>query len=92
MTESDASAYADAALPIGHGQTISQPYIVAYMTELVAPETGDKVLEIGPGLGPLTELLLTQAGEVYPTGEPLLERREHASPHTHAMSRLCDHG
>ena len=40
-------AYADCALSIGEGQTISQPYIVAKMTELLDPQKGDKVLEIG---------------------------------------------
>jgi protein-L-isoaspartate(D-aspartate) O-methyltransferase len=44
-------AYADHPLPIGYGQTISQPYIVAWMTELLALEPGDKVLEIGTGSG-----------------------------------------
>jgi protein-L-isoaspartate(D-aspartate) O-methyltransferase len=42
-------AYADRPLPIGYGQTISQPYIVAWMTELLELEPGDKVLEIGTG-------------------------------------------
>jgi protein-L-isoaspartate(D-aspartate) O-methyltransferase len=45
------SAYADHPLPIGYGQTISQPYIVAYMTELVRPKRGMRVLEIGTGSG-----------------------------------------
>lgn len=44
-------AYDDTPLPIGHGQTISQPYIVAYMTELVRPHPGMRVLEIGTGSG-----------------------------------------
>ncbi len=44
-------AYADHPLPIGYGQTISQPYIVALMTELLELEPGDKVLEIGTGSG-----------------------------------------
>jgi protein-L-isoaspartate(D-aspartate) O-methyltransferase len=44
-------AYADRPLPIGYGQTISQPYIVAWMTELLELEPGDKVLEIGTGSG-----------------------------------------
>jgi protein-L-isoaspartate(D-aspartate) O-methyltransferase len=44
-------AYADEALPIASGQTISQPYIVARMTELLAPRPGDRVLEIGTGSG-----------------------------------------
>jgi protein-L-isoaspartate(D-aspartate) O-methyltransferase len=44
-------AYADEALPIDAGQTISQPWIVARMTELVAPSPGDRVLELGTGSG-----------------------------------------
>ncbi len=44
-------AYADHPLPIGHGQTISQPYIVAWMTELLELQSGEKVLEIGTGSG-----------------------------------------
>ena len=44
-------AYADQPLPIGEGQTISQPYIVALMTELLEIEPGDKVLEVGTGSG-----------------------------------------
>lgn len=45
------SAYQDGPLPIGEGQTISQPYIVAWMTELIAPRKGMRVLEIGTGSG-----------------------------------------
>lgn len=45
------SAYSDRPLPIGHGQTISQPWIVARMTELARPEPGDTVLEVGTGSG-----------------------------------------
>ena len=48
---SGADAYGDHPLPIGHGQTISQPYIVALMTELLAVKPGDKILEIGTGSG-----------------------------------------
>src|SRR5689334_10603831 len=44
-------AYADKPLPIGAGQTISQPYIVARMTELLAVRPGDKVLDVGTGSG-----------------------------------------
>lgn len=44
-------AYSDRALPIGYGQTISQPYIVAWMTDLLALTAGDKVLEVGTGSG-----------------------------------------
>ena len=50
-------AYADEAVPIQAGQTISQPYIVARMTELLAPEPGDRVLEIGTGSGYQAALL-----------------------------------
>jgi protein-L-isoaspartate(D-aspartate) O-methyltransferase len=44
-------AYEDGALPIAAGQTISQPYVVARMTELLAPHEGDRILEIGTGSG-----------------------------------------
>jgi protein-L-isoaspartate(D-aspartate) O-methyltransferase len=44
-------AYEDGALPIAAGQTISQPYVVARMTELLAPRVGDRILEIGTGSG-----------------------------------------
>jgi protein-L-isoaspartate(D-aspartate) O-methyltransferase len=44
-------AYENRPLPIGHGQTISQPYIVALMTDLLQPKAGDRVLEIGTGSG-----------------------------------------
>ncbi len=49
--ERRAIAYADEALPIPAGQTISQPWIVARMTELLAPRVGDRVLDIGTGSG-----------------------------------------
>jgi protein-L-isoaspartate(D-aspartate) O-methyltransferase len=49
--EQRAYAYADGALPIAAGQTISQPFIVARMTELLDPQPGDRVLEIGTGSG-----------------------------------------
>lgn len=45
------NAYTDRPLPIGYDQTISQPYIVAYMTAILEPEAGDKVLEVGTGSG-----------------------------------------
>jgi len=53
----DQSAYDDAPLPIGNGQTISQPYIVALMTELLDPKPEDHVLEIGTGSGYQTAIL-----------------------------------
>ena len=57
-------AYADEALPIGVGQTISQPYIVAEMTELLAVEPGDRVLEIGQGSGYQTAILAWLGADV----------------------------
>jgi len=58
-------AYEDAPLPIGWGQTISQPYIVAYMTEQIEPFTGMKVLEIGTGSGYQAAILASLGCEVY---------------------------
>ncbi len=58
-------AYADSALPIGHGQTISQPYVVAYMTELLALEPGHRVFEVGTGSGYQTAVLAELAREVF---------------------------
>jgi protein-L-isoaspartate(D-aspartate) O-methyltransferase len=59
------SAYSDRPLPIGSGQTISQPYIVAYMTEIIAPKKEDKVLEIGTGSGYQAAVLAEIADSVY---------------------------
>lgn len=56
-------AYADHPLPIGYGQTISQPYIVAWMTELLALQPGEKVLEIGTGSG-YQAAVLAELGEI----------------------------
>jgi protein-L-isoaspartate(D-aspartate) O-methyltransferase len=58
-------AYADEPLPIGHGQTISQPYIVAYMTEALELKPGDRVLEIGTGSGYQAAVLAELVHEVY---------------------------
>ena len=58
------SAYRDSPLPIGDGQTISQPYIVALMTELVQLEGNEKVLEIGTGSGYQAAILAQIAAEV----------------------------
>lgn len=56
-------SYSDDPLPIGYGQTISQPYIVAWMTELLELEPGDKVLEIGTGSG-YQAAILAEIGEL----------------------------
>ena len=58
-------AYEDEPLPIGHGQTISQPYIVAYMTEQIDLNESEKVLEIGTGSGYQAAILAEIAKEVY---------------------------
>ena len=60
-----AQAYSDSALPIGEKQTISQPYMVALMTELLALTGSEKVLEIGTGSGYQTAILATLADRVY---------------------------
>ncbi len=60
-----AESYADVPLPIGFGQTISQPYIVAVMTELLRLQPTDKVLEIGTGSGYQAAVLAEIAAEVY---------------------------
>lgn len=58
------SAYRDSPLPIGQGQTISQPYIVAYMTEQLGLSTSERVLEIGTGSGYQAAILSLLAAEV----------------------------
>jgi len=71
-----ASAYEDRPVAIGHGQTISQPYIVAFMTELLELRGGERVLEIGTGSGYQTAILCELCGEVYSIERipPLAER------------------
>lgn len=58
-------AYEDRPLPIGSGQTISQPFIVAFMTQAIQPEPGMKVLEIGTGSGYQAAVLAEIVDEVY---------------------------
>ncbi len=56
-------AYADEPQPIGHGQTISQPYTVAFMLEQLQPRSGEKILDVGSGSGWTTALLAHIVGE-----------------------------
>jgi protein-L-isoaspartate(D-aspartate) O-methyltransferase len=63
--ELESSAYGDHPLPIGFGQTISQPYIVAYMTEVLRPRPGMKVLEVGTGSGYQAAVLAEAGCDVY---------------------------
>ncbi|MBU0547969.1 MAG: protein-L-isoaspartate(D-aspartate) O-methyltransferase [Candidatus Omnitrophica bacterium] len=71
-------SYEDGPLPIGKGQTISQPYIVALMTELLELKEGEKVLEIGTGSGYQAAILAELAKEVYTIEllKPLAERSQ----------------
>lgn len=71
-------AYDDGPLSIGYGQTISQPYIVAYMTEIINPKPGDKILEIGTGSGYQAAVLAEIVDKVY-TIEIVSELAETAS-------------
>lgn len=71
-------AYRDHPLPIGLDQTISQPFIVAYMTQMLKLKGGEKVLEIGTGSGYQAAVLAEIAGEVYTIEilEPLAKKAE----------------
>jgi protein-L-isoaspartate(D-aspartate) O-methyltransferase len=75
LADSRESAYADRAAPIGHGQTISQPYMVALMTLRLQVTPQSKVLEIGTGSGYQTAILCKLAREVYSVErvKPLLD-------------------
>ena len=76
-------AYGDTPLPIGAGQTISQPYIVAYMVEALSIRHSDKVLEIGAGSGYAAAVLAELADEVYAI-ERVTELAESAAAHLRA--------
>ncbi|MFO1482856.1 MAG: protein-L-isoaspartate(D-aspartate) O-methyltransferase [Verrucomicrobiaceae bacterium] len=60
-----AQAYDDVPLPIGHGQTISQPFIVAFMTEVIDPQPGQRILEIGTGSGYQAAVLAEMGAQVF---------------------------
>ena len=64
-SELEASAYGNCPLPIGYGQTISQPYIVALMTDLIHPQPDDVVLEVGTGSGYQAAVLSALVKHVY---------------------------
>ncbi len=78
-------AYLDAAMPIGSGQTISQPYMVARMTELLAPQPGERVLELGTGSG-------YQAAVLGSLGARVTSLERHADLGATARARLDELG
>ena len=83
--EMRAYAYCDSPLPIGYDKTISQPFIVALMTDLLDPQPGDRVLDVGTGLGYQAAILAKLVERVY-TVEILEELSEGA------RRRLADQG
>jgi protein-L-isoaspartate(D-aspartate) O-methyltransferase len=92
---SERVAYENRPLPIGHGQTISQPYIVALMTDLIDPQPEDKVLEIGTGSGYQAAILSLLVQDVYSIEiiEPLAEQakvRLKRLGHDNVATRLGD--
>ncbi|RMF82314.1 MAG: protein-L-isoaspartate(D-aspartate) O-methyltransferase [Nitrospirae bacterium] len=88
-------AYRDTSLPIGHGQTISQPSIVGLMTQAAAPGPGDRVLELGTGSGYQTAILAELAAKVF-TVERVhalavaAQRRLEALGYTNVVFRIAD--
>ena len=77
-TESRAASYEDGPLPIGYAQTISQPYMVAFMTEQLRLKPSDRVLEVGTGSGYQAAILADLVSEVYSIEiiEPLAKNAE----------------
>jgi protein-L-isoaspartate(D-aspartate) O-methyltransferase len=85
-------AYADGAYPIGEGQTISQPYIVALMTQLLKVQPTDRVLEIGVGSGYQTAVLAELANEVIGVERiPALAQEAEARLHEMGYQNLAVH-
>jgi protein-L-isoaspartate(D-aspartate) O-methyltransferase len=76
-------AYADEAVPIAAGQTISQPWVVARMTELLAPRPGDRILELGTGSG-------YQAAVLAALGADVTSLERHAALAGQAAERIAD--
>jgi len=83
-------AYDDMALPIGEGQTISQPYMVAIMTELLELRGNEKVLEIGTGSGYQAAILAELSREVY-TVERIVEVAQRAEERLHFLGYFNIH-
>jgi protein-L-isoaspartate(D-aspartate) O-methyltransferase len=90
--DEQALAYDDHPLPIGHGQTISQPYMVAYMTDALRVHPTDRILEVGTGSGYQAAILGQMAGEVHTIelipelvveAARLLASLEYTNIHTH---------
>ncbi|PYJ41790.1 MAG: protein-L-isoaspartate(D-aspartate) O-methyltransferase [Verrucomicrobia bacterium] len=88
-----AASYDDRPLPIGYDQTISQPFIVAFMTDALRPQAGDRVLEIGTGSGYQAAILAELVAEVYSieiieplakTAEATLQRLAYKNVHVKA--------
>jgi protein-L-isoaspartate(D-aspartate) O-methyltransferase len=93
--EARAASYEDGPLPIGYDQTISQPYIVAFMTEQLRLSPTDRVLEVGTGSGYQAAILAELAGEVYTIEivAPLAQSAEAALQHLgykNVHVKLCD--
>ncbi len=80
--DSRAASYDDGPLPIGYDQTISQPYIVAFMTEQLRPKPSDRVLEVGTGSGYQAAILAELVADVYTIEivEPLAKNAEATLP------------
>lgn len=83
-------AYDDMALPVGEGQTISQPYMVAVMTELLALKGAERVLEIGTGSGYQAAVLAELSREVY-TVERIQSLSDKAAATLHSLGYLNIH-
>jgi protein-L-isoaspartate(D-aspartate) O-methyltransferase len=80
-------AYRDSPLPIGFDKTISQPFIVALMTDLLDPQEHESVLEIGTGLGYQTAVLAELAGRVWSVRRRSFYGRQVSLPPDHARPR-----
>ena len=83
----ESSAYLDQALPLAEGQTVSQPYMVAVMTEALSLEGTDRVLEIGTGSGYQTAILSRLSSEVFSVERlPALSQRADGGNRPHVVS------